>query len=276
MTAGIALNIEIRRFGRDGREMVGVLQRARDGAPRKPSFLLCRPFGQEATRTASMFRVLSDRLAREGCDVLTFDYHGTGDSPGDEIDQSLLAWVDDVQAAHEELCSPQGTPLHWFAMGLGATIAARAAARVTRPPASVVLWEPVLNGASYLQALFSAHRDELAREFHYPWTRLLRQGRVEEPKVPGDVLGSMIGAALTADLNGLTTLALAPALRRGIRIVCGVHQEQRENFEGLSNGSGGLFGLQTVQTRTNWLSSQAMGTAMVPPEVPRTLIATFA
>ena len=45
--------------------MVGVLQRARDGAPRRPSFLLCRPFGQEATRTASMFRVRIEAVPGE-------------------------------------------------------------------------------------------------------------------------------------------------------------------------------------------------------------------
>lgn len=276
MRLGDGLNIEARRFGRIGREMVGILQRARAGIGRGPSYLLCRPVGQEATRTAAMFRVLSDRLAREGCEAFTFDYHGTGDSPGEEADQSLASWIDDVQAAHELLCDDKNTPVHWFAMGLGATLAARAAARSTRPPSHMVLWEPVLDGPSYLDTLLKAHRTELTREFRYPWRELLRQGRVEEPAVPGDVLGFSIGETLARDLRHLPGLPLAPALRRGIRIVCGIHPEQRAHFGDVPDGSNGLLTLQHVETRANWMSSQAMGAATVPPDVPRTLLATFA
>ena len=268
------LNIEIRRFGKD-REMVGVLQHARAGAPPRPSFLLCRPIGQEGTRTASMYRVLSDRLAREGCHVFNFDYHGTGDSPGEENDQSLSRWAEDLQAAHEQLSVSPDRPVHWFAMSLGAQIAVRAASHASRPPSQLVLWEPVVDGPSYLETLFAGHRAELEREYHHPWERLLRQGRVEEPSAPGDVLGFMIGEQLARELQQLPVLSLAPALRRGIRIVCGIHKEQRAAFGELVDSSSGLLRLQTVEERINWLSSQAMGTAIVPADVPRTLMSTF-
>ena len=256
--------------------MVGILQHARAGTGRGCSYLLCRPVGQEATRTAAMYRVLSDRLTREGCEALTFDYHGTGDSPGEEADQSLAAWTDDVLAAHELLCADGNTSVHWFAMGLGATLAARAAARSTRPPSHIVLWEPVLDGPAYLDALMTAHRTELTREFRYPWYELLRQGRVEEPAAPGDVLGFSIGETLARELRALPGLPLAPALRRGIRMVCGIHPEQRVHFGDILDGSNGLLKLQYVETRANWMSSQAMGTATVPADVPRTLLSTFA
>jgi uncharacterized protein len=269
------VKIEIRRLGQDGRHMVGILQHRLAGVSPRPSFLLCRPIGQEATRTAAMYRVLSDRLARAGCDVLTFDYHGTGDSPGEEADQHLQGWISDVLAAHAALRTDDGPAVHWFAMGLGATIAALAAARAARPPSCLVLWEPVLDGPAYLNALFAAHRNELAREFQCSWDRLLRRDLVEEPKVPGDVLGFVFGEALSAELLGLRTVPLAPALRRGIRMLCGVRETQQALLATLCAASHGLLRLEVVESEVDWMSSQAMGTAIVPPDVQRVLMSTL-
>ena len=224
-------------------------------------------------RTASVFRVLSDRLAREGCDILRFDYHGTGDSPGDEEQQSLTAWVEDTLAAHEQLTPPSGTPTHWFGMGLGATLALGAALRAASPPDHLVLWEPVLNGAAYLRTLIEAHRAELSREFGLPWPRLLRMGKAAEPQVPGDVLGFQMGYQLADDLQQLSGLSLAPALKRGIRVTCAVHTEQRRELGGREEHT--LLKMISPETRTDWMSSQAMGTAIVPVDLPRTLLSTL-
>jgi uncharacterized protein len=205
------MSLEVRRFGRATREMVGLLLRPSNAAARRPAFLFCRPFGQEATRTASMYRVLADRLAREGTPVLAFDYHGTGDSPGEEGDQTLRGWTEDIEAAHALLQDEAGGPVHWFAMGLACQMALRAAARIEQPPAHLVLWEPVFDGKTYLDAMFAAHRDELAYEYQQTWAQLIRQGRATEPAVPGDVLGFELGQALVDEIRLLQHLPLAPA-----------------------------------------------------------------
>ncbi|MDE2400634.1 MAG: alpha/beta hydrolase [Burkholderiales bacterium] len=267
------MDISIKLFGGPSRDMVGVLQQSRQGTPVRARYLLCRPLGQEAVRTAAIFRVLSDRLAREGCEVLRFDYHGTGDSSGEEDQQSLGDWVEDTLAAHAQLDPGAGVPVNWFGMGLGATLAMRAALRAKTPPAHLVLWEPVMAGPAYVQALLDAHRAELAREFGHPWERLLRQGKVNEPTLPGDVLGFQVGPQLARDLQTLSALDVAPALRRGIRVTCGVHAEQHTPLARLQNGP--LLRLHTVEARINWMSSQAMGTAIVPPDLPRTLLSTL-
>jgi alpha-beta hydrolase superfamily lysophospholipase len=267
------MDLSIRRFGRPSREMVGVHQQARNATQPRARFLLCRPLGQEAVRTAAVFRVLADRLAREGCDSLRFDYHGTGDSPGEEHQQSLAQWVEDTLAAHEQLEPGTAVPVIWFGMALGATLALRAALRAKAPPAHLVLWEPVLDGKAYGQTLLDAHRAELTREFGEPWERLLHNGKVVEPTLPGDVLGFQVGAQLAEDLAQLHDVTLAPALRRGIRVTCAVHAEQRPLLAALEGNA--LLKLHTVESRTNWMSSQAMGTAIVPPDLPRTLLSTL-
>jgi uncharacterized protein len=267
------MDLSIRRFGRPSREMVGVHQKARGEAPARARFLLCRPLGQEAVRTSAVFRVLADRLAREGCDSLRFDYHGTGDSPGEEHQQSLADWIDDTLAAHEQLEPGTGVSVIWFGMGLGGTLALRSALRARAPPTHLVLWEPVLDGKTYAQTLLEAHRAELVREFGEPWQRLLQIGKVVEPTLPGDVLGFDIGQQLADDLQQLQDFTLAPALRRGIRVTCAVPAEQRPLFAGLEGNS--LLKLHTIESRTNWMSSQAMGTAIVPTDLPRTLLSTL-
>ncbi|MFT3665077.1 alpha/beta fold hydrolase [Piscinibacter sp.] len=259
------MSLEVRRFGTSARQMVGLLSRGRPGARPRASFLLCRPFGQEGTRTASMYRVVADRLAREGSTVLTFDYHGTGDSPGEEADQTLADWSHDIEAAHRVLVEEIGAAVHWFGMGLACHAALKAAARMPDPPAHLVLWEPVLDGPDYVQRLFASHRQELEHEYHLPWERLLRQGRVVEPALPGDVLGFAVGPAFAAEMQNLAPLPLAQAMRRGVRITCGVHEEHEARLAALTGA--GLVSGKRIESRTNWMLSQAMGSAIVPPEV---------
>lgn len=268
------MNLEIRRFGTASREMVGLLVRGRAGASPRAAFLLCRPFGQEGTRTASMYRVIADRLARDGTTVFTFDYHGTGDSPGEEQQQRLADWSHDIETAHRMLVEASGPVVHWFAMGLACHAALKAAARLPDPPAHLVLWEPVLDGASYVERLFASHRQELEHEYHYTWERLLRQKRVTEPTLPGDVLGFAIGPALAAEIAGLAPLPLAPAMRRGVRITCGLHEELEAPLAALPGAQ--LVHAKRIGSHTNWMLSQAMGSAIVPAEVMPALASTYA
>jgi pimeloyl-ACP methyl ester carboxylesterase len=267
------MDITIKRFGRAEREMVGVLQHSRRGQPPRARCLMCRPLGQEAVRAASAFRVLSERMSREGCDVLRFDYHGTGDSPGEEQDQSIDGWVEDILAAHEQLQTGAPAHVNWFGMGLGATLAVRAAARAKQAPKNLVLWEPVLDGPTYLKTLLAAHRAELSREFGVPWDRLLRQGKATEPTAPGDVLGFHIGERLASDLAGLGMDDLGSVLQRGIRVTCAVHEEDKAAVHRLAAGRN--VQVHIVEARTDWMSSQALGTAIVPVDLPRVLISNL-
>ena len=88
-------------FGPASRQLFGLYH-----APERESklaVLICMPLGQEAVRAHRLFRVLSDRLARAGVAVLRFDYHGSGDSPGEDTDGELEGWRRDICTAHEEL-----------------------------------------------------------------------------------------------------------------------------------------------------------------------------
>lgn len=271
------MTISIRHFGHWDRPMVGIHMAADGGARPRARFLLCRPLGQEAVRSAAVFRVAGERLSREGVESLRFDYHGTGDSPGDEGAQSLDDWVRDTLAAHEQLLGEGAgggePPVHWFGMGLGAVIALRAALLAKHPPRHLVLWEPVFNGPGYLQALIAGHKAELAMMFAQPWEQIAASGKVAEPTLPGDVLGFDFGERLVADLRALPDLNVLPALRRGLRITCAVRGDQPHPLA--AHAGLAALKLHTVEHPTDWMSSQAMGTAIAPPDIPRVLLATL-
>lgn len=267
------MDLAIRRFGRPSREMVGVHQSATTGDAPRARFLLCRPLGQEAVRTAAIYRVVGERLARERCESLRFDYHGTGDSPGNEEDQSLSAWLDDTLAAHEQLQNGDDVPVIWFGMGLGATLALRAALRARKPPSQLVLWEPVLDGPTYVRHLMEGHQRELVRMFRVPWERLLDSGKAAEPGLPGDILGFHVGQQLADELQNLRDVQVAPALRRGVRVSCAVPSEQRGHFADLTGHP--AFHMHNIGQITDWMSSQAMGTAIVPPDLLRAVLSTL-
>ncbi|MFZ2650025.1 MAG: alpha/beta fold hydrolase [Burkholderiaceae bacterium] len=267
------MEIDSRRFGAPARQVLGLLQRPMPGKPHRAAFLMCRPFGQEAVRTAPIYRAMSDRLAREGCSVLTFDTYGCGDSPGEPDAQSLAEWAGDTLAADAQLRrDAPGAPLHWFGMGLGANIAALAAQQCDTAPACLVLWEPVVDGPTYLERLLTAHRKELAREMQRSWRVLVTQGGEAEPVVPGNVLGFTVGERLHSELVELRDLPLRPIAQRGTRVVLVLQDAQRDPA---ADSDVAHLSVQNVETPTDWLSIEALGTAIVPQEIPRTLLATL-
>lgn len=267
------MDISIVRLDHQGRDIVVIRQAGAPDQAQRGHFILCRPIGQEATRTAAMFRVLSDRLVRQGCTVWRFDYHGTGDAGGDEVDQTLSDWTQDLAAVHQHVARTEAGPIRWFAMGLGGVVALNAAAKLQEAPAHMVLWEPVTHGSSYLNALKEGHRRELAREFGYSWPQLLAQGRVNEPTLPGDVLGFDYGQALVDDIQRIDQLPLAAALRRGTRILCALHEPDRRAVE--TQLISANLQWHTVESPTDWMSSQAMGTAIVPTDALKAVLSAI-
>jgi len=140
------------RIGAETREMLGFYHAPSRSVADAPAVLLCSPFGPEAIRSYRMLRLLADRLANAGCPVLRFDYHGTGDSPGDDDVASLPGWAGDIGVAHRELAARSGkSTVAWIGLRLGASLCALAAQTVRTGLGLVVLWDPVIAGMSYLE-----------------------------------------------------------------------------------------------------------------------------
>ena len=259
---------DILRFGTPARPMIGALWLP-EHAEARIGFVLCRPFGAEAVRSSALYRALASRLARDGCAVLCFDYHGTGESPGEGRHQSLQKWQQDVLAADGYLRRRTGVgSCHWFGLGLGATIAARAA-ELTAPasrPAHLVLWEPVENGRTYTRTMCERHRHEMERWFRARWEVIQRDHGEPEPTLPGVVLGFEIGAALAGDLDRLEGLPVDALLAAGVAITLGGAGAPAPSHSPL------LRSIEVEQS-IDWMSNHApvgetyRGVAIVPQDV---------
>lgn len=263
------------RFGPEQRKVLGLIQQPSEGASTASAFLLARPIGLAATRSASMYRVLSDRLSRTGAAVMRFDYHGTGDSPGDESAQSLQDWTKDVQEAQTCLINAtRAKHVDWFGMALGANLMLQAALRSPQPPRKLVLWEPIEDGPQHLENLIGAHRHELSMQLARPWPDLLSSGMAHEPRLPGSVLGFDIGAQLLNDIQNLPHIApwLSLLMERGIDVtLCATEAALTRMTASLPSSRQNRIRLLPLGQQTNWLSSEAMGAAVVPPELGQIL-----
>src|SRR5690242_13829971 len=70
------------------------------GDQREVGVVLCAPLGYEAMCSHRSIRLLAEALAADGFPVVRFDYHGTGDSAGEDTDpERLTAWKTSILAA---------------------------------------------------------------------------------------------------------------------------------------------------------------------------------
>jgi uncharacterized protein len=248
--------------------MAGVLTRPERGHARV-AFLLCRPFGSEAIRASMFFRSLAARLSRDGCATLCFDYHGTGDAPGEGRHQSMQNWQQDILVADAYLRRSAGVMRsHWFGLALGATLAARAAlqAAPSSRPSQLVLWEPVVDGRDYGQTMLSRHRSEMQRWFRARWHVIKRDLGEPEPTLPGTVLGFQVGDALAREFEQLQDLPAAALLDAGIGVTVG----QAAGVAALAADD--RLKSITIAQPVNWMTNHApdgeeyRGAAIVPLE----------
>jgi alpha-beta hydrolase superfamily lysophospholipase len=116
--------------------------------------VICNAFGNEALCSHRSVRHLAERAARQGIPTLRFDYDGTGDSAGHDLEADrLVAWIASAGAAADEIRAATGVARVCFAgIRLGAAIATLAALERT-DVAGLIAIAPVLSGKAYVREL---------------------------------------------------------------------------------------------------------------------------
>src|SRR5687768_9524878 len=85
--------------------------------------------------------------------VLRVDYRGTGDSFGELAEVAISDWLEDILLAVREGCDLSGSNIvQLVGVRAGALLACKAAG-VSGDVQRVVLWDPVPDGAEYLEIL---------------------------------------------------------------------------------------------------------------------------
>ncbi|MBK8257160.1 MAG: alpha/beta fold hydrolase [Polyangiaceae bacterium] len=256
-------------FGTSARTLFGIVHAAQAPA-RSVGVVLCNPLGQEAIRAQRAYRQLAMALAKERFSTLRFDYYGTGDSAGESNEGTLDQWVDDVRTAADELKDTAGvTRVSLIGLRLGATLALRAA-QGRAGIDTVVLWDPVLSGAAYLDELRAAHREYLERELgHEPDVRAGRRDFATRGEVLGFPLTpQMENALLSLKIANVSAVAL---LNRLVLVSSqSLHKPEVDRLAALAKS----FRHEVVSAE-QWNSDEAMNAATVPTRILQALIAAL-
>jgi hypothetical protein len=182
-------------FGVDGRRKFAVLhESARGGEPGVP-LLICAPHFEEKLWAHRVLVDAARRASARGHVTMRFDVSGHGDSEGEFEDFALDDFEADAVEAWTFLRDRTGVAPVILGLRLGATVAARAAARLG---AAAVLWEPILDLPGWLQEMLRANLTFQIRQF----------GRVVKNRAQ---LAADLSAGVTVTLDGY---GLTPRLFR--------------------------------------------------------------
>ncbi len=122
--------------------------------------IMANSYGHEATRAFRNLQQLAVQLSQAGFDVIRFDYAGTGDSDGGIERLSFRQWTNDIRAvtdASRQLANVERVSV--LGVRLGANLLAEAELSQIE---HFVAWDPVLNGAGYLDGIKEMHAEETA------------------------------------------------------------------------------------------------------------------
>ena len=117
---------------------------------RRRDIIFLPPFAEEMNKSRRMLTLQARRLAGAGFGVLVLDLYGTGESQGDFGQARWSIWKDDVVAARAWLQHRGATSIGALGLRLGALLALDLARQQDRFFERLVLWQPVINGASMI------------------------------------------------------------------------------------------------------------------------------
>jgi pimeloyl-ACP methyl ester carboxylesterase len=256
-------------FGPPGHRLYGVYHAPASASKAATQVLVCPPFGQEAVRVHRLNRLLAEQLARQGMHVMRFDYHGTGESSGQDEDGSPSAWRDDILLAHEELSlRTRATRTVWFGARLGGTLAMMASALAQPAPHRLVLWEPVLDGHRYLQELGEAH----AQQTFEP----LMQAKAHSADIRDEVIGFGVSPDWVREIGAISMQQLAPAPSAEGVLVCERHEGLAAQLSAQQAArSRNWQAVPTPGMSIAWHVEEANGAALAPPALLQVLIASI-
>lgn len=169
--------------------------------------VLCGPHGYEELCVHRAWAGFAARLAAAGMPVLRFDYHGLGDSAGEDSDpERVRAWIDSIHAAIRRLREDTGVAEVALAgLRLGGLLAAAAAAE-DGAIAALALLCPAVSGRMAVREARA-----LSRMMPQPDGKEMPPHRADDL----DIAGFALTPATRADLERLDLrhLETAPAPR---------------------------------------------------------------
>ncbi len=216
-------------FDSSNTRLFGVIHAPENDNAKKTGIVLVAPFAEEKLWSLRVFVNMARLLASRGYHVMRFDHSGHGDSEKDHGDISFKDILSDTTRACEVLKEKTGLEKTGFiGLRLGATVAAYAGE--ASATSFIVMWEPVINGSTYLQQCL---RSNVASQMMIYRQVLRTREKLMEDVENGmavNIDGYLVSSSLfkgIADMNmpGLENTGNIPFL------IAGISKTGRENTE---------------------------------------------
>jgi uncharacterized protein len=247
-------------FGRAESPLYGVYHPPQ-GRKAVGAVVLCYPIGGEYMRAHRAFRQLTNFLVRGGFHVLRFDYFGTGDSSGTGVEATLPSWLESIRTTIEEMKDSAGVErVSLVGLRFGASMALLAS-RDRDDVKSVVLWDPVLDGARYLaDSLTSDNEAESVED----------ENEVEADGLPPGTVG-MGGFPLTPRLQEeLSAVDLTHISAPDVGSLDWVVSSENEAVRAIVSGWKALgvpASYRCFPSEGDWAKGDRFGSALIPQAI---------
>jgi len=253
-------------FAHGSRRLFGVYNPASDKAGPVRAAVFCNPFGEEYIHSHRAIRQAAVMLGAAGVHSLRFDYFGTGDSAGEMQDADLDIWNEDIRCAIQELRDISGADrVTLVGLRLGALLAARAAVVFSDQVDRLILWDPVLEGQTYL--------DEQFRVCHSPL--YFGRGPVPRPDAAGggfEVAGYSITSRLARDIRELDVRSFAPRLPLHAFALISGAAEDEVHLRGVFASIQAQIPIQRIEGTPCWEPIWPEPVAVIPAELIKRLV----
>lgn len=245
-------------FGPRRRPLFGV-HHAPLGKTAEHGAVVCYPLGHEYVNALRGCRQLATRLSRAGIAVLRFDSFGCGDSAGAGEDARVEDWVADIAVAIEELRTRECLErVSLIGLRLGASLAAMvAASRVDVD--SMVLWEPVVHGRAYVEALRMCHQAFLVSE-------AAEGRRLQRFSTADEIMGFPLPCDLADDLAQIDLLTLGGNVVNRVLLIGSNESAPLEAFGRLLAARGTQITLHSPLDQGIWVREVGQPRALVPSD----------
>ena len=114
------------------------------------AFIYVHPFAEEMNRSRRVVTLQARQFAENGYAVLIIDLFGCGDSTGEFADATWEIWKADLGIAEKWLIQRLHTQIGLWGLRLGALLAMDFARHAQNRITSIILWQPVINGKSFM------------------------------------------------------------------------------------------------------------------------------
>ncbi len=255
-------------FGTNKKSLFGIYHTPQGGPTRDCGIVLCYPLGNEYINSHRAYRQLAYRLSQVGFPVLRFDFYGCGDSDGDCEQGEMRQWLTDIAAAIREIRGKSGVrQVCLVGLRLGGTLAAMAGA-AWGDLDGLVLWDPVINGRTYLEELRALHQERLRIVFRDELQDTLRAER------PTEIIGFPLTPSLLTALEHLDLLAMQQKPAQNILVIAS-HEgacagQLREHLKSL----GARLAYQHLASPQIWRGETY--TVLVPHQLLQSVVAWLA